>query len=47
MAVSSFSSGQLLAHFGWAEINAVIFPIIFIAGALLAWLVVRDRVSPV
>jgi MFS family permease len=47
MAVSSFSSGQLLAHFGWAEVNSVIFPIIFIAGALLAWLVARERVSPV
>jgi predicted MFS family arabinose efflux permease len=45
MAVSSFSSGQLLAHFGWAEINAVIFPIIFIAGALLAWLAARNRAA--
>jgi len=45
MAVSSFSSGQLLAHFGWAEINVVIFPIIFIAGAMLAWLAARDRAA--
>ena len=26
MAVSSFSSGQLLEHIGWAAINDVIFP---------------------
>jgi MFS family permease len=45
MALSSFSSGQLLAHFGWAEVNAVIFPTIFIAGALLAWLAARNRAA--
>ena len=38
MALSSFSSGQLLAHFGWTAINEVIFPTIFIAGAMLLWL---------
>ncbi len=43
MAVSSFSSGQLLAYFGWQAVNEVIFPTIFIAGALLAWLAVRNR----
>ena len=43
MAVSSFSSGQLLARFGWVTVNEVIFPAVFIAGALLAWLTLRGR----
>jgi predicted MFS family arabinose efflux permease len=43
MAVASFSSGQLLEYFGWATINAVIFPIIFVAGAMLSWLSLRQR----
>jgi MFS family permease len=43
MAVSSFSSGQLLARFGWATINEVVFPSVFIAGGLLAWLMLRYR----
>jgi len=47
MAISSFSSGQLLAHFGWQSVNEVIFPTIFIAGALLAWMTARIRVNPV
>ena len=47
MAVSSFSSGQMLAHLGWQLINEVIFPTIFVAGALMAWLAVRTRASPV
>jgi MFS family permease len=36
MAVSSFSSGLLLAAFGWQAINEMIFPAILLAGALLA-----------
>jgi len=47
MAVSSFSSGQLLAWFGWQAVNEVIFPIIFIAGALLVWVAVRRREAAV
>ena len=43
MAVSSFSSGQLLADFGWAAVNAVLFPTIVAAGALLLWLIMRER----
>jgi predicted MFS family arabinose efflux permease len=38
MAVSSFSSGQLLASFGWQAINEVIFPVVLVVVALLAWL---------
>ena len=43
MALSSFSSGQLLEYFGWQAINEVIFPTIFIAGAMLVWLTMRKR----
>lgn len=43
MALSSFSSGQLLAHFGWQAVNEVIFPTILLAGALLAWHGLRNR----
>ena len=45
MAVASFSSGQLLEYFGWTTINEVIFPIIFAAGAMLAWLSLRQRAA--
>ena len=47
MALSSFSSGQLLEYFGWATINEVIFPTILVAGALLLWLAQRRRLSTV
>jgi predicted MFS family arabinose efflux permease len=47
MALSSFSSGQLLEHLGWTAINAVIFPTIFVAGAMLVWLAARKRNRPV
>jgi predicted MFS family arabinose efflux permease len=43
MALSSFSSGQLLDKLGWTAINEVIFPTIFVAGALLIWLALRPR----
>jgi predicted MFS family arabinose efflux permease len=47
MAVSSFSSGQMLEYLGWQAINAVIFPAIFATGALLVWLSARKPVQPV
>jgi MFS family permease len=47
MAVSSFSSGQMLEYLGWQAINEVIFPTIFVAGAMLAWLAARKRIAPV
>ena len=47
MALSSFSSGQLLEYFGWQAINEVIFPTIFVAGALLVWLAMRKRAAAV
>jgi predicted MFS family arabinose efflux permease len=43
MAVASFSSGQLLAAFGWAAINAVLFPAVAAAAALLVWYGLRSR----
>src|SRR5512143_302279 len=47
MALSSFSSGQLLDKFGWVTINEVIFPTIFVASALLVWLALRPRPADV
>lgn len=43
MAISSFSSGQVLADFGWPAVNQIIFPMILIAGAMLAWHTLRAR----
>jgi predicted MFS family arabinose efflux permease len=43
MAVASFSSGQMLEYLGWTAINEVIFPTIFVAGAMLVWLAARKR----
>jgi MFS family permease len=45
MAISSFSSGQLLEYLGWAAINEVIFPTIFVVGAMLLWLSLRKRAA--
>jgi MFS family permease len=45
MAVTSFSSGQMLAYLSWQAINEVVFPVIIVAGALLIWLNLR-RPSP-
>ncbi|MGZ3292036.1 MAG: MFS transporter [Xanthobacteraceae bacterium] len=43
MAIGSFSSGQLLASFGWATVNEVVFPVVLAAGALLVWSGLRRR----
>jgi MFS family permease len=47
MAIASFSSGQLLAAFGWAVINEVIFPATILAAALLLWQAGKARPSAV
>lgn len=47
MAVSSFSSGQMLAYLSWQAINEVAFPFLIGAGALLLWLHIRRRPSAV
>jgi MFS family permease len=43
MAVASFSSGGMLAHFGWYLVNLVMFPVVAVAGAMLLWLTLRER----
>jgi MFS family permease len=43
MAVGSFSSGQLLANFGWVAVNEVVFPTVLAAAALLLWRAIRER----
>jgi MFS family permease len=45
MVVASFSSGKLLASFGWAALNQVMFPVVLAAGALLAFAMLRARAS--
>src|SRR5579863_2702448 len=37
MAIGSFSSGALLAGYGWAAVNAVVYPVMVVAALLLAW----------
>ncbi len=44
MALGSFSSGQLLEHFGWVAVNEVVFPTVMAAAALLLWRAMRERV---
>jgi predicted MFS family arabinose efflux permease len=47
MAIGSFSSGALLAAFGWTAVNQVVFPVVLAAGALLLWWALRARAQPV
>jgi predicted MFS family arabinose efflux permease len=47
MAVGSFSSGALLTRYGWASVNAVAFPIVLTAAALLVWGTFVRRAEPV
>jgi MFS family permease len=46
MAIGSFISGGMLAHFGWFLVNVVMFPVVAIAGGMLLWLALRDRLRP-
>src|SRR5262249_43449658 len=43
MAIGSFSSGQLLARFGWTAVTEVVFPVVLVAGAVLIWLALFAR----
>jgi MFS family permease len=45
-AIGSFVSGALLARYGWAAVNAIVFPIVLGAGALLMWNALTDRPQP-
>jgi MFS family permease len=47
MAVGSFSSGQLLANYGWSAVNMVVFPPVLLGLAvLMVASLARRRVSP-
>ena len=37
MALGSFSSGQLLAHYGWSMVNMVVFPPVLLGLAVLSF----------
>ena len=47
MAIASFSSGALLSRYGWTTVNEVVFPVILVAAALLAWGTLVRRPRPV
>ena len=47
MAIGSFSSGKVLASFGWTAVNEVVFPVVLTAGALLLWSMLRARARTV
>jgi predicted MFS family arabinose efflux permease len=36
MAIGSFSSGQLLANYGWSAVNMVVFPPVLLGLAVLS-----------
>ena len=46
MAIGSFISGSMLAHYGWYLVNVVMFPVVAVAGAMLFWLTLRERLRP-
>ena len=47
MAIASFSSGALLARYGWTTVNEVVFPVVIAAAVMLAWGTLARRPSPV
>jgi MFS family permease len=47
MAIASFSSGALLARYGWTAVNEVVFPVVIAAAVLLAWGSFARRPNPV
>jgi MFS family permease len=47
MAIGSFSSGALLARYGWPAVNEMVYPVIFVAALLLAWGSLVRRPTPV
>ncbi len=47
MAIGSFLSGSMLAHYGWYLVNIVMFPVVAVAGAMLLWLMARERAQTV
>jgi MFS family permease len=47
MAIGSFASGKVLATFGWAAVNEIVFPVVLTAALMLGWLALRQRRNPV
>jgi hypothetical protein len=47
MAIGSFSSGHLLASYGWNMVAEVVLPAMIAAGVLLIGVNLRERPSPV
>ncbi len=43
MAIGSFGSGKVLAVFGWAAVNQIVFPVVLTVALMLGWLVLRQR----
>ncbi len=43
MAIGSFASGKVLALFGWAAVNQIVFPVVLTAAVALFWLMLRQR----
>ncbi len=43
VALTSLTAGQLLEGFGWTAVNAALFPMLAVAAAALAWLVLKTR----
>jgi len=43
MAIGSFSSGQLLANYGWSAVNMVVFPPVLFGLLVLAFVSVARR----
>ena len=43
MAIGSFSSGAVLATYGWNAVNAIVFPVVAATAVLLAWVMLRER----
>ena len=46
MAIGSFSSGALLARYGWTAVNGMVFPVILVATVLLVWGSLARRPKP-
>ncbi|MFZ0606796.1 MAG: MFS transporter [Xanthobacteraceae bacterium] len=45
-AIGSFSSGALLSDYGWDAVNAMVYPVIFVAALLLVWGSLQRRPEP-
>jgi predicted MFS family arabinose efflux permease len=47
MAIGSFASGSVLARYGWAMVNEIVFPVILVAAVLLVWGNARAKMQAV